>query len=126
MCAEHTCSNSHAKKRTNNGSFLWRRVRDSNPRKLALQRFSRPPLSTAQPTLHIKLCFFVISGRKKLSSRPYSQKYDECLQDILSTQPTQYFVLICGFYLLASCRMSDNNSLELIVESISLRDNFHY
>ncbi len=30
----------------------WRRVRDSNPRKLALQRFSRPPLSTAQPTLH--------------------------------------------------------------------------
>ena len=34
------------------GFRFWRRVRDSNPRKLALQRFSRPPLSTAQPTLH--------------------------------------------------------------------------
>ena len=33
--------------------ITWRRVRDSNPRKLALQRFSRPPLSTAQPTLQI-------------------------------------------------------------------------
>src|SRR5690606_18915399 len=31
--------------------FLWRRGRDSNPRKVALQRFSRPPLSTAQPPL---------------------------------------------------------------------------
>ena len=32
-------------------SFSWRRVRDSNPRMLSHQRFSRPPLSTAQPTL---------------------------------------------------------------------------
>src|SRR3569832_513218 len=31
----------------------WRRGRDSNPRTLAGQRFSRPPLSTAQPPLHI-------------------------------------------------------------------------
>jgi site-specific DNA recombinase len=29
----------------------WRRGRDSNPRTLAGQRFSRPPLSTAQPPL---------------------------------------------------------------------------
>ena len=30
----------------------WRRDRDSNPRMLSHQRFSRPPLSTAQPSLH--------------------------------------------------------------------------
>jgi predicted MPP superfamily phosphohydrolase len=30
---------------------IWRRGRDSNPGKVALQRFSRPPLSTAQPPL---------------------------------------------------------------------------
>ena len=35
---------------------IWRRVRDSNPRKLSLQRFSRPPLSTAQPTLRGLIC----------------------------------------------------------------------
>ena len=29
--------------------FLWRKARDSNPRILSHQRFSRPPLSTAQP-----------------------------------------------------------------------------
>ncbi len=32
---------------------FWRRDRDSNPRTLSGQRFSRPPLSTAQPSLHI-------------------------------------------------------------------------
>ena len=32
-------------------STNWRRGRDSNPRTLASQRFSRPPLSTAQPPL---------------------------------------------------------------------------
>ena len=32
---------------------FWRRERDSNPRKLSLQRFSRPPHSTALPSLHI-------------------------------------------------------------------------
>ena len=31
----------------------WRRERDSNPRKLALQRFSRPPQSTTLPSLPI-------------------------------------------------------------------------
>ena len=30
---------------------VWRRGRDSNPRKLALQRFSRPPHSTTLPPL---------------------------------------------------------------------------
>ena len=29
----------------------WRRVRDSNPRNLSAQRFSRPPHSTTLPTL---------------------------------------------------------------------------
>ena len=33
----------------------WRKVRDSNPRMLAHQRFSRPPLSTAQPTFRIEI-----------------------------------------------------------------------
>ena len=31
------------------GKLFWRKARDSNPRILAHQRFSRPPLSTAQP-----------------------------------------------------------------------------
>jgi hypothetical protein len=34
------------------GAFvIWRRARDSNPRTLSSQRFSRPSLSTAQPAL---------------------------------------------------------------------------
>jgi hypothetical protein len=33
---------------------LKRRERDSNPRKLSLQRFSRPPHSTALPSLRRK------------------------------------------------------------------------
>ena len=40
--------------------FVWRRDRDSNPRKLSLQRFSRPPLSTAQPSLHNKIIYVSI------------------------------------------------------------------
>ena len=32
-------------------SALWRRERDSNPRSLAAQRFSRPPQSTTLPSL---------------------------------------------------------------------------
>jgi hypothetical protein len=31
----------------------WRTVRDSNPRKVALRRFSKPVLSTTQPTVLI-------------------------------------------------------------------------
>ena len=34
--------------------FVWRRERDSNPRRLAPQRFSRPPHSTALPSLRCK------------------------------------------------------------------------
>ena len=30
---------------------MWRRARDSNPRTVSRQRFSRPPLSTTQPAL---------------------------------------------------------------------------
>ncbi len=33
---------------------VWRRERDSNPRRLAPQRFSRPPHSTALPSLRRK------------------------------------------------------------------------
>ena len=42
-----------ALKKSDKSDFFvnWRRVRDSNPRTLASQRFSRPPLSTTQPTL---------------------------------------------------------------------------
>ena len=40
--------------------ILWRGDRDSNPRKLALQRFSRPPLSTAQPSPHVLLSQYII------------------------------------------------------------------
>ncbi len=42
--------------------YVWRRGRDSNPRTVARQRFSRPPLSTTQPPLqtvnfsHTNLC----------------------------------------------------------------------
>ena len=33
---------------------IWRRDRDSNPGKVALQRFSRPPQSTALPSLRVQ------------------------------------------------------------------------
>ena len=36
------------------GFLFWRRERDSNPRRLAPQRFSRPPHSTALPSLRGK------------------------------------------------------------------------
>ena len=44
----------------------WRRERDSNPRSLAAQRFSRPPRSTTLPSLlifilFIKTDFFIFS-----------------------------------------------------------------
>ena len=35
--------------------YIWRRGRDSNPGILSDQRFSRPPLSTAQPPLRFNL-----------------------------------------------------------------------
>ena len=35
--------------------FVWRKVRDSDPRRLAPQRFSRPPHSTALPTFRIEI-----------------------------------------------------------------------
>ena len=39
------------KKAPSGACFIWRRARDSNPRTLSSQRFSRPPLSTTQPAL---------------------------------------------------------------------------
>ena len=44
-------------KKLNLNNWFWRRERDSNPRKLALQRFSRPPHSTALPSLRGKYMF---------------------------------------------------------------------
>ena len=46
---------------------FWRKVRDSNPRMLAHQRFSRPPRSTAPPTFRIEIAeksrqFFVFAA----------------------------------------------------------------
>ena len=49
----------------------WRRKRDSNPRSLAAQRFSRPPRSTTLPFLRRKDNLFLISRvffKKKLRS----------------------------------------------------------
>ena len=46
----------HKKKSVNiNVYTLWRRERDSNPRYLAVQRFSRPPQSTTLPSLQTLL-----------------------------------------------------------------------
>ena len=58
--------------------IFWRRERDSNPRKLSLQRFSRPPRSTTPPSLHIKFyCLrvgergaFVVSKHNVLTTPP--------------------------------------------------------
>ena len=43
------------------GVFKSRRERDSNPRKVALQRFSRPPQSTALPSLRKEREFFAVN-----------------------------------------------------------------
>ena len=42
--------------------LIWRRGRDSNPRTLASQWFSRPPLSTTQPPL------LIYSGKVRVAS----------------------------------------------------------
>jgi hypothetical protein len=44
----------HTYQRPHAGAFdMWRRGWDSNPRTVAGQRFSRPPLSTTQPPLRL-------------------------------------------------------------------------
>ena len=43
--------------------YTWRRERDSNPRTVARQRFSRPPHSTALPSLRVGI-FIIPSFRK--------------------------------------------------------------
>ena len=44
----------HAKnKRARCALYFWRKERDSNPRRLSPQRFSRPPRSTAPPSFRI-------------------------------------------------------------------------
>ncbi len=40
--------------------YVWRRARDSNPRTLSGQRFSRPPHSTTLPAL-LKICGDVVT-----------------------------------------------------------------
>ena len=46
-------------------SGVWRRGRDSNPRKLALQRFSRPPHSTTLPPLRCGAKTYIqLAGRE--------------------------------------------------------------
>ena len=57
---------------------LLRRVRDSNPRRLAPQRFSRPPQSTTLPTLQTRQIQyakpFLIPMRNTLSPIPNLQR----------------------------------------------------
>ena len=47
--------------------YFWRKERDSNPRRLSPQRFSRPPRSTAPPSFRIgrrkRQPFFVVFRR---------------------------------------------------------------
>ena len=53
--------------------FLWRKARDSNPRILSHQRFSRPPLSTAQPAF--RAC--KLYHKKRLICKPYRKIEEE-------------------------------------------------
>ena len=53
--------------------FLWRKARDSNPRILSHQRFSRPPLSTAQPAF--RAC--KLYHKKRLICKPYRKIKEE-------------------------------------------------
>ena len=54
-------------------AFLWRKARDSNPRILSHQRFSRPPLSTAQPAF--RAC--KLYHKKRLICKPYRKIKEE-------------------------------------------------
>ena len=64
-------------------SSAWRRERDSNPWKLSLQRFSRPPHSTALPSLQLYLVLmrageceaFVVPKHAVLTALPSLQLY---------------------------------------------------
>ena len=93
--------------------FIWRRARDSNPRTLSSQWFSRPPLSTTQPALQffttICIRFFftlllVSSGVTALfraSCPPPLRDRTSCVQNRsrrfrATTQPAlQFFTTIC-------------------------------
>ena len=44
-------------------SLIWRRERDSNPRRLSPQRFSRPPHSTALPSLRRKCKGYILPSK---------------------------------------------------------------
>ena len=60
----------------------WRRMRDSNPRNLTVQRFSRPPLSTTQPTLQIVLYFH---SQDTASGRAYLTGFRACFNEYMAT-----------------------------------------
>ena len=50
--------------------FVWRKVRDLNPRRLSPQRFSRPPQSAALPTFLKKFAGFIVAERLFFVNRP--------------------------------------------------------
>ena len=87
--------------------LFWRKVRDSNPRMLAHQRFSRPPRSTAPPTFRIEIAgknrqiFYFRSCR----DRPMPQAAHERKRSIA---PPTFRIEIAGknrqFFYFRSCR----------------------
>ena len=53
--------------------FIWRRARDSNPRTVSRQRFSRPPLSTTQPALRKIVHLYICSSFHRFTLYPRSE-----------------------------------------------------
>ena len=84
--------------------ITWRKVRDSNPRQLSLRRFSRPLLSTAQPTFH-DILFADLSR-----------------QDIVYIKKTKkssiFFIFHINIYLFTYCHKT--NKLTIFCEYIKI------
>ena len=106
--------------------LFWRKVRDSNPRMLAHQRFSRPPRSTAPPTFRIEIAgknrqiFYFRSCR----DRPMPQAAHERKR---STAPPTFRIEIAGkisaiFLFLFLPRSSDAAGSALREKICSFRD----
>ncbi len=79
---------------------VWRRGRDSNPGRVSPQRFSRPPLSAAQPPLRkecaLYLCFLKLTSQN-LKKRHKSEKTKKRTSFLLM----RFIVLMFGIFSIA-------------------------
>ena len=77
---------------------VQRRERDSNPRKLSLQRFSRPPQSTTLPSLQYDVSMKIIS-LFRLTSAKVRTIFELCKYLAQKSANIPYFLAISTYLL---------------------------